>query len=639
MLKKNITRRDFLNGIIWTGATIATTGWPLNVMSENTIIKNIDNIQADYYPPALIGLRGSHPGSFEAAHELAWTGKTDWGTVTPDTTPYDLIIIGAGISGLSTANFYRQTIKKDARILILDNHDDFGGHAKRNEFNIDGKTYLSYGGSQSIAAPSKYSKVAKNLLADLGISLKVFETTYDKSFFTRHNLTQGIFFDSETYQHKALIHSCLPSHWTGEYYAHSYLPGLKVAPDFASILDKSPLSEVQRTKVREIMTVSPKAKAYFSGKLGKRKLYEKNYVQFLREVYDLTDPALIALLSMPLADDYACGGTSVLLWDAIDGGLYGLPPASYFKGEFEEDHYPDEYIYHFPDGNATIARLLVKKLIPHVAKFDTVAEAISSQFDYTQLDRDTNEVKIRLGSLAVHADNDEKGTVVRYLKDNKVFEAHATHTVMAGWHMMAAYIIPTLPVKQKAAMRANIKMPLVYAQVALQQWEPLKRSGIGSAFCPGSYFQYVLTDFPVNIGDYQPRREPDSPMTIQMIRMPNPLLGEGKPADLFRAGRADLLATSFDVFEENIRKQLTQMYGELGFDADRDIAAITVNRWPHGYVYGHNEIEGKPAYKIASQAHGRITFANVDSASETYFNFGIDTAWRAIHELKAMIRG
>ncbi len=634
MSKHNITRRDFLNGMIWAGAA-ATLGVPLNALSE-VLTENTNNTPSGYYPPALTGLRGSHPGAFEEAHNLAWTGKTEWGNVKNDTTLYDLIVIGAGISGLSAAHFYRQTIKNDARILILDNHDDFGGHAKRNEFNIDGKTYLSYGGTQSIDSPSKYSKIAKNLLNDLGVDLKFFKTAYDKSFFKRHDLTQGIFFDPETYSQGAFMRSCLPSHWSGEYYAHSYLPGLNIAPDFLDILDQTPLSEVQRSKIREVMAVSPKAKAYFSGKAGKRKLYERNYVEFLHEVYDLNDPALIALLSMPLADDYACGGTSVLLWDAIDGGLHGLPPKSYFKGEFETEHHPEEYIYHFPDGNATLARLLVKQLIPNVAEFDTVSESITSQYDYAQLDSETNPVKIRLNSLAVYADNHGKGTVVRYLKNNELFEAHAHHTVMAGWHMMAAHIIPTLPLKQKAAMRANIKMPLVYAQVALRQWEPMKRTGIGSAFCPGSYFQYLLTDFPINMGGYQPRREADAPMIIQMIRMPNPLLGEGKPADLFRAGRYDLLATSFETFEVNIRKQLMQMYGAFGFNADRDIAAITVNRWPHGYIYWHNAIGNKPANETARKPHGRIAIANADSAGEAYSNFAIDMAWRAVNELKIM---
>ncbi len=272
-------------------------------------------------------------------------------------------------------------------------------------------------------------------------------------------------------------------------------------------------------------------------------------------------------------------------------------------------------------------------MIPNIAKFDTVAESITSRFDYVQLDLETNPIKIKLSSLASHADNDSKGTVVRYLKDNKLFESRAHHTVMAGWHMMAAHIIPTLPAKQRLAMRAGIKMPLVYAQVALRQWEPLKRSGIGSAFCPGSFFQYVLTDFPVNMGNYQPRREPDAPMIIQMIRMPNPLMGGGKPADLFRAGRADLLATSFEMFEIHILKQLTQMYGSLGFDADRDIAAITVNRWPHGYIYWHNKIDDMPAHLIAREPHGRITIANADAAGDAYSNYSIDMAWRAVQEL------
>lgn len=631
MAKKNITRRDFLNGIIWTGATAATNGWSLNVLTEVLSDQKNSKSHLQSYPPGLTGLRGSHPGSFEAAHSLAWSGKNDWNEKILDTTPYDLIVIGAGISGLSAAYFYQQTIKKDARILILDNHDDFGGHAKRNEFSIDGKTYLSYGGSQSIDSPSRYSEVAKKLLTDLGIDLTIFEKAYDKNFFTRHNLTQGIFFDFETYGQNTLIPSCLPSHWSGEYYAHTYMPGLKVAPDFATVLDKMPLSAAQRKKIREILAVSTQAKKYFSNESGNNKLYEKNYVEFLNEVYGVNDPALIALLSMPLADDYGCGGTSVLLWDAVEGGLLGLPPRSFFKDGFEEDQVFDEYIHHFPDGNATIARLLVKKLIPSVAKFDTAVESIISHFDYSQLDLDTNPIKIKLNSLTIHADNENQGTVVRYLRDNKLFECRAHHTVMAGWHMMAAHIIPSLSQKQNGAMRANIKMPLVYAQVALRQWEPLKRSGIGSVFCSGSYFQYLLTDFPINIGNYQPCREPDSPMIIQMIRMPNPLLGKGKPADLFRAGRADLLVTPLETFEANIRKQLAQMYSSYGFDADRDIAAITINRWPHGYIYWHNQIVNTPANEIARQSHGQITFANADSAGEAYSNYSIDMAWQAVH--------
>ena len=159
-MDRSISRRDFLNG----AAAVTAAG----TLPGGALADSIDAADANY-PPGRTGLRGSHPGSFEAAHELAWQGREDWGRVRDaESVVYDLVVVGAGISGLAAAHLFRQQ-NSDARILILDNHDDFGGHAKRNEFQFDDQRIIGYGGTMLLEAPGSYPDVARKLIKDLGI--------------------------------------------------------------------------------------------------------------------------------------------------------------------------------------------------------------------------------------------------------------------------------------------------------------------------------------------------------------------------------------------------------------------------------------------------------------------------------------
>lgn len=631
------TRRDFLGGIAWLGA--GSIGWPLEAMAQ------AEHSTAPY-PPALTGLRGSHPGAFEAAHLRAWSGPQDHGLLAEPAQSYDLVVVGAGISGLAAAHFYRQSVQRDARILILDNHDDFGGHAKRNEFQVGSTRLLSYGGTQSIESPSDYSAVALGLLKDLGIDLKRLRAGYDLNFFKRYGLSQGVFYDQASFGRAALLKSGLPTRQSAASYARNNVPGLIKAPEFVQQVDAAPLTRAQRAKLREVLDAGPKALAFFKGKKGRERLESLSYVQYLDQVFGIKDPALIALLSMPLAEDFALGGSALPLSSALSGGLLGFPATLLREmagdedgGSEEDEEDGDEsegYVYHFPDGGATIARLLVQRLVPTVARCDSPEQCLSARFDYDQLDRAEHAVQVRLSSLAVRVANTDKGTQVNYLRQGKHLQAHARHTVMAGWHMMGAHIITGLPERQKAAMRANLKMPLVYVQVALRQWKPLQSSGVAAAYCPGAYFQFVQMDFPVNMGRYQPARTPDAPTTLLLIRMPCPVQGEGSTEDLLRQGRAELLGVPFEHYESQVRAQLSAMYGPFGFDAAHDIAVITVNRWPHGYVYEGAMYDGEPAHLLARKRLGNIAMANADSAGSAYTNAAIDMAWRAVQELKAL---
>ena len=149
-MDRAITRRDFLNGVAVT-AGAALMPWDLFAAQPAN--------SSTYYPPALTGLRGSHVGAFEAAHALR--DGTFWQSAgKPEDTgeSYDLIVVGGGISGLAAAHFYRKAAGEKARILILENHDDFGGHAKRNEITAGGRVLVANGGTLAIESPYSYSK-------------------------------------------------------------------------------------------------------------------------------------------------------------------------------------------------------------------------------------------------------------------------------------------------------------------------------------------------------------------------------------------------------------------------------------------------------------------------------------------------
>ena len=191
-MDRNISRRDVLHGV---GAVAAASFVPGRAFADEVVAME----ESGVYPPVLTGMRGNHPGSFDVAHQLAREGRTDWGSATEaDADVYDLVVVGGGISGLAAAHFFLKD-NPAARILILENHDDFGGHAKRNEFNVDGKLLIGYGGSQTLENPANYNKPSKTLLEDLGVDVSKFETAYDYEFYERNGLRAATYFDESNW--------------------------------------------------------------------------------------------------------------------------------------------------------------------------------------------------------------------------------------------------------------------------------------------------------------------------------------------------------------------------------------------------------------------------------------------------------
>ncbi|MBA5867719.1 MAG: FAD-dependent oxidoreductase [Nitrospira sp. CR1.3] len=633
----NITRRDFLNGAL---LALGSTLLPPFVLG-----KEIEHLLADdSYPPRLNGMRGNHPGSFETAHAMAWTGKRDWDAVKePDGTEYDLVVVGAGISGLSAAWFFQQQYGKDAKILLLENHDDFGGHARRNEFVLEGQMRVSYGGSQTIQNPGRYSRTAKSLLDSLGVTLDRFERAYDRDFFSRHGLKPMTYFDKKTFGRDVL----LPYTFTDFSWG---VPGISAAGLGAEeALNRMPLEA--RAKEQLLRVLSSREGSLDRIDAAKRLQYVKTtpYFAFLKDQLNVDDPQVLRLLR-PLPAEYTgMGADNLSTLEAMTFGLPGITEQAVGRaiGDQGGSLSPEEsepYIHHFPDGNASIARLLVRQLIPKTASGSTMDDIVMADFDYHRLDQPDSPVRLRLNSTVVRVTHEgpaqkAHGVSVTYVTRNQAYRVHAKTCVLACYHVMIPHLVPELPQEQKNALREQSKAPLVYSTVLLKHWRPIKQLGLGAAECPGSLHQLMLLDYPVKLGTYPVSDDPDQPMVITMSHVPLAEQYGIPPRELFRQGRFRLFSMPFSDFETAIKEHLGGMLGAAGFDPDQDIHAITVNRWSHGYSYQGSRLYDpemspeKGPHILGRRPFGRITIANSDAGARAYMDAAIDEARRAVDEL------
>jgi len=644
-MSRKISRRDFLNGAVGSlvaGAALAPgCAEPNSAPPDGPVGTRGTPQGATRYPPARLGLRGSHFGSFETAHELVLDKRTNWGLASePDAREYDLVVVGAGISGLAAAFFYREQ-NPDGRVLLLENHDDFGGHAKRNEFEWNDRTILGYGGSQSFEAPAAYSDETKGLLARLGVHTARLQDAYDTSFFRRHDLAASVYFDRATYGTDRLVRTDFmdPS---------AFIPIATSGVAIDDTIAQMPLSEAARRELLRLVHADDDRLPGHSIFREPDYLKTISYRDFLTKHLGIEQPEVIDLLEDIPAGYFGQGIDVVPALDALGLGLPGLGSTSLgtFEGLFRRAiaFLLEPYTYHFPDGNASVARLLARHLIPAVADGNSMEDVISANFDYAALDLPNAEVRLRLGSTVVRVEHDGNPRTaervgVTYLRAGRTERVSARRVVLACYNQVVPYLCPELPEPQKEALRSLVRMPLVYTNVLLRNWQAFKQLGIGVAHCPGSWHAFAMLDFPVSLGDYRFSNGPEDPIVLHMSRIPtSPGLS---PRDQSRAGRALLLNTSFETIEREIRTHLGGMLGEGGFDPARDIEGIAVNRWPHGYAWEPNALydpeygPGELPYEIGRKPFGRVAIANSDAGGSAYLDTAIDQAWRAVGELSA----
>lgn len=631
-MDRRITRRDFLNGVaVGTATTLVVMNNGEPAIAEQSSPGAAGAAPDAYYPPARTGLRGSHPGSFEVAHRVRDGAYRQFPTIEVDTKEtYDLVVVGAGISGMAAAFFFQNALGPDKRVLILDNHDDVGGHAKRNEFHYNGRLFLGVGGTLGIATNYPYSYQAKALIREIGIQVETYRKYVDSGLFRSLGLTRGTFFDKEHFGEDRLV--------AGE----GTIP-------WADFFAKTPMSEPAKKDLTRLYTVKTDYLPGVSSDEKRARLAKMSYKEFLLNVAHVS-PDAIAYFN-------GRGYRNNMRVDTVPALVAAFRGAAGFDGlglNLDRSFKESSYAFHFPDGGASVARLLCKKIVPRSFDGDQNQETIvTARLWYDRLDQQASSVRIRLNSTVVRVQHEgapdilnyaeggihEPTTLVRvaYVKDGKVHAVGAKNCILACYNSIVRFLAPELPEPQKQALAYPAKVPLVYTSVFVRNWRPFQKLGIQTVSAPNMWHTSVGLDQPVSIGEYKFAKSPDEPTVLHLSANPN---RPGLPRkQQHKNGWHQLLETSWEQVEVETRRELARILGPGGFDPAADILGITVNRWPHGYAYTYDSLsdpdvpdEERP-HVLGRRPFGRIAIANSDAGAGAFMNEAIDQAWRAVDEL------
>jgi len=615
-MDRDITRRDFIHDFSFASLGLAL---PASIAARTP---DAAPPASTDYPPTRTGLRGSHPGAFEVAHALALEGKAFPPPVDLDEN-YDLVVVGGGISGLAAAYYYRQRFGADSRILILDNHDDFGGHAKRNEFHQGGRMRLSWGGTMNLEYPM-FSDTVNALLAELGVDIDRLLAGYHFAYGSGPKGKHALFFDTETFGRDVLVQD------------FSFRAGRE--NDLDTAIDRFPISKPSRESLKAFFS---RRDNVFAGKPESEvdaMLRSISYTDFVKKYGGLTDEA-VQLFIRATHGYWGVGADSLSAAECIGASLPIMHLLGHPNLSGSGDSDAGGKVAMFPDGNSSIARLLVRALIPAVAPDCDATNVAMKHFDYTRLDEMGAPVRLRLLSTAIHVENVNGGTRVTYVKGGRVLRVGARHAVLACYHAMIPYLCPELPAEQKDAQRFQVKRPLLVTNVMLRDSKAFDKLDLSGAYCPGRLHGAVWLIKGVNTAGY--RHDWDDAGTVPVMFWGSVVPPDSSiPArDQHRASREILLSMSFEDFEREVRTVLDGMLGPAGFDVREDVLAITVNRWPHGYAYDYLDLwdpewpEGRAPHEIARRPFGNIAIANSDAGAEAYTHVAIDEAYRAVTDL------
>jgi spermidine dehydrogenase len=632
-----ISRRDFINGATVSVAAAGALSIGGGALAQTA---SAGPPSPDTYPPLRSGYRGDYTNIYAPAHNLRDGGTAPEGVDTGEI--YDLVVVGGGLSGLSAAWYYREAAGTKAKILILENHDDFGGHAKRNEFVFNGGMYVSPGGSNRLPSYDTWAWEATRLLRHLQVDPTDPRDKTDTALYRSLGMGPATFFSKEAYGKDLLLKGGTPMRPTQEWLA------------------KAPLSPTVKADLWKL-TSDPKVD-YMAGmsiedKVAKLQTisyrdYLLNYVKLSPEILPYTGGV------------WAVSNETSSAWYALfrhKPGFAGLGIAA--SEASPESHKREVTNYYIPGGNHSVCRLILRDLIPGSLPPGDFISVETERFDYSTLDRPGQPTRVRLNSTVVRAkhvgpsprlfDEDKREVEVTYVQpDGKALKVRAKDVVMAGNNNMIPYICPELPEAQRAALRDVVRCINVQINVLLRDWKAFAKLGVSSVAFPNAFINSISLDQPRTFGKLATWTDPSQPVMTgfnitngvgneTFIReitngalpgMGNTMIQEA------RISRMGLYNTPFERFEKAVRSQAQAALGAGGFDAKRDIVGITINRWGHGYALPANTLFDDPnippAFMRGRAPFGRIAIANSDSSGIDTIETAFNEAARAVRELE-----
>lgn len=642
-MDRAITRRDFLNGVsVAVGAPLLM---PMSMNAGGPPQAPVSQAASASYPPLRTGMRGDHPGSFDAAHALRDGVAPRTAEDTKET--YDLVVVGGGLSGLSAAYFFRKVTSPSARILVLDNHDDFGGHAQRNEFvSSAGHTLIVHAGTDYMVRPATYPAPAREMLKDVGVELRDPTHKVDRGFYSSLGLRPGVFFNRETFGEDRLV------------------VGGNIPSATAEFLAKTPLSAAVRA---DVLRLWGETRDYLPG-LGPEekvaRLQRISYRDYLLNVVKVHPDVLLLVGGV-----WCLGQDTSSAWFAFYRNYPGFKGLGLERPPYSpsDQNIRNEDVM-FPAGNSDIARMIVRSLIPSSLAGGAMADVELQRVNYSALDDPKSPVRIRLSSSVVRVRHigkppsarlteDARETEVTYLRGDKAFRVRGKACVLACNNAMIPHLCPELPAKQKEALHLSVRAVNMITNVLVRNWKPFEKLGLSTATCPGSFYRTIGLATPIDFGAYEAPRSTSEPTLVRLgtsngssgmlgaepmvraLRGGKPMTPGTPVRDQLRELRVALMATPFETFERNIRDQLARTLSAGGFDPARDIEAIVVNRWGHGFALGLNSLfdpdvpEDQTPWVIGRKQFGRISIANSDASGIDLTQTAFDEAYRAVTEV------
>ena len=618
-----ITRRDFLGStLLASGAVLLSGATPTQLLAEKDEFTGYGGV-GEYS-----NSNGNTLEVLQAGHtirdriydplpkDVIETGET-----------YDCVIVGGGISGLAAALFFQRQAGPQMKCLVLENHPIFGGEAKQNEFLVDGRRLIAHQGSAIYQLQYPYSFLAHFYDS---IGLKTPRLTYQKWAGPQPELELS----RTPYEAAGMEHGQY-GFWFGAKFGQK--AGTWLIDPLGKNLEGAPVSASARAQwLRWLKGVPVEQKSFVHPKVEgdaiSRYLDSITLEQHYMERFGLSQETVRTFLS------------------PVEGGGSGLGPdalSAYSDYAFEMLHpLADETEgtdQMFPGGNATIARLMVKSLVPAAIDGEDDVEAVCrNRVNFPALDAVGAAARIRLASTAIAVQHDGDASkadavTVVYLRSGKLYRVKARSAVMAGGSWTTRHIVSDLPEAYRQAYARFYRSPCMMANVAVRNWRFLYRMGMSGCRWFEGFGNYVEVRKLALTGIEPPTISPDSPVVLS-LKVLYSYPGEPTEAQGNR-GRGEMLATSFKDYETQIRQQFTQMFAGSGFDAQRDIAGIILNRWGHAYLspqpgffFGR---DGKPAPRetLRRAPFGRIAFANTDLAGAMDHRFSILEAKRAVEQL------
>jgi spermidine dehydrogenase len=622
-MNTSITRRDFLGStLLASGAALLPSVTPadLLVASDDFTgyggVGEYRNANGNTWPVLEAGHKIRDNAYRPQPKDIIDTGET-----------YDCVIVGGGISGLAAALFYQRQAGPAAKCLILENHPIFGGEAKQNEFLVDGKRLIAHQGSAIYQLPEPHSFLARFYDA---IGLTSPRLTYQKWSGPQPEMSL-----SRTPYDAVGMDVGQYGFWFGAKFGQK--PGLWVMDPVRKKLQGAPISDAARTEwLRWLTGTTVSAKPFeppqTEGDPVSRYLDSITLEQHYMERFGLSEETVRTFLS-PVE-----GGGSGLGPDALsaysDYAYTMLHPIADESGAMDQM---------FPGGNTTIARLMVKALIPDAIAGSNTVEAVSQNaVNFAALDRPDNGARVRLNStvISVHHQGDpaRASTLSILYEDGKLYRLKAHSAVMAGGSWTTKHVVTDLPAPQRQAYSQFYRSPCLMANVAVRHWRFLYKMGMtGCRWFGAPFGNYMEVRKLARTGIEDPTISPDSPIVLS-LKVLYSYPGFPTEAQGHR-GRGEMLSTSFRDYERQIRQLFTDMFAGSGFDAQRDIAGIVLNRWGHAYLspqpgffFGLN---GQPAAReiLRKAPFGRIAFANTDLAGAMDHRYSILEAQRAVAQL------